>query len=204
VLGFEDEVWWSRLAPPALHTWAEADQPLRLVEQAVAKDDPDPKALACYGLLLRSAAPTGGWEEHAWLRFVAGRPVSARTIEFLAWSCAKLAAAGKEALLLVWDNAPWHVSRAVRAWIRAHNRQVKRTGQGVRIINCYLPIKSPWLNPIEPKWVHGKRRVVEPTRLLPAAELRARVCAAFDCPEEDLLGLPGPLATHPVIPEEVA
>ena len=37
-----------------------------------------------------------------------------------------------------------------------------------------------------------------------AAELRARVCAAFDCPEEDLLGLPNPLDTHPVIPEEVA
>jgi hypothetical protein len=204
VLGFEDEVWWSRLAQPALHSWAEADQSLRLVEQVIAKDDPDPKALACYGLLLRSAAPTGGWEEHAWLRFVAGRPVSARTIEFLAWSARKLAAAGKEALLLVWDNAPWHISRAVRQWIRAHNRQVKATGRGVRIINCYLPIKSPWLNPIEPKWAHGKRRVVEPARLLTAVELRARVCAAFDCSEEDLLGLPVPLATHLGISEEVA
>src|SRR5438045_4185326 len=48
-LGFEDEVWWSRLAQPALHSWAEPGQPLRLVEQAVAQDDPDPKALACYG-----------------------------------------------------------------------------------------------------------------------------------------------------------
>ena len=56
-LGFEDEVWWSRLAQPALHTWAAPDQPWRLVEQAVAKDDPDPKALACYGLLVRGVAP---------------------------------------------------------------------------------------------------------------------------------------------------
>ena len=46
-LGFADEVWWSRLAQPPLHAWADADQPLRLVEQTVAKDDPDPKALAC-------------------------------------------------------------------------------------------------------------------------------------------------------------
>ena len=30
VLGFEDEVWWSRLAQPALHTWAAPDQPVRL------------------------------------------------------------------------------------------------------------------------------------------------------------------------------
>ena len=177
---------------------------MRLVEQTVAKDDPDPKALACYGLLVRERPAAGSWTEAAWLRFVAGRPVSARTIEFLARCCGKLAAAGKEGLLLVWDNASWHVSQAVRQWIRAHNRQVKATGRGVRIIACYLPIKSPWLNPIEPKWAHGKRRVVEPARLLTAAELRARVCAAFDCPDEDLLGLPVSLATHLVIPEEVA
>ena len=203
-MGFEDEVWWSRLAQPALHTWAEPDQPWRLVEQAVAKDDPDPKALACYGLLVRWAAADGHRAEATWLRFVAGRPVSARTTEFLAWCCDQLAVAGKEALLLVWDNAPWHGSRLVRQWIRAHNRQVKTTGRGVRLVNCYLPSKSPWLNPIEPQWAHGKRRVVEPARLLSAAELRARVCAAFDCPEEALLGLPAPLDAHCVIPKEVA
>jgi hypothetical protein len=203
-VGFEDEVWWSRLAQPALHSWAEPTQPLRLVEQAVAKEDPGPKALACYGLLVRGVAADGQRTEATWLRFVAGRPVSARTIEFLAWCCGKLAAAGKEALLLVWDNAPWHVSRAVRQWIRAHNRRVKADGRGVRIVNCYLPVKSPWLNSIEPKWAHGKRRVVEPDRLLTAAELRTRVCAAFDCPAEELLGLPVPLAAHQLIPEEVA
>jgi hypothetical protein len=38
-----------------------------------------------------------------------------------------------------------------------------------------------WLNATAPKWVHAKRRVVEPARLLPAAELIARVCATFDC-----------------------
>jgi hypothetical protein len=180
-LGFEDEVWWSRLARPALHSWAEADQPLRLVEQTVARDDPDPKALACYGLLLRQALPDGGWREDAWLRFVDGRPVSALTTAYLAWCCDQLAAAGKRALLLVWDNAPWHVSRAVRSWIRDHNRQVKQTGSGVRIVPCYLPRKSPWLNPIEPKWVHGKRKVAEPARLLSADELIDRVCSAFHC-----------------------
>jgi DDE superfamily endonuclease len=193
-LGFEDEVWGSRLARPALHSWVEADQPLRRVEQTVAKDDPDPKALACYGLLVRWAEPTGERPEATWLRFGEGRPGSTRTIEFLTWCCAKLAAARKEALLLVWDNAPWHVSRAVRHWIRAHNRQVKACSQGVRIINCYLPIKSPWLNPIEPKWVHGKRRVVEPARLLTAGELIARVLTALDCPADD----------HRIIPELVA
>jgi hypothetical protein len=50
-LGFLDETWWSRLARPALHSWAEVDHPLRLVEQAVAKDDCAPKALAGCWLL---------------------------------------------------------------------------------------------------------------------------------------------------------
>ena len=53
ILGFEDEVWWSRLACPALYAWQDDDQPVRLIEQTVARDDPDPKALACYGLLAR-------------------------------------------------------------------------------------------------------------------------------------------------------
>jgi transposase len=189
-LGFEDEVWWSRLARPALHTWAEGDRSLRLVEHATAKDDPDPKALACYGLLVRWAQPDRRWREEVWLRFVPGRPLSGITTRYLAWCSAKLQAIGKEALLLVWDNASWHVSREVRGWIRQHNREVQRTGTGVRIVSCYLPTKSPWLNPIEPKWVHGKRRVVEPARLLPARELVRRVCAAFDCPHEAHLAMP--------------
>ena len=188
-LGFEDETWWSRLAQPALHAWAEPDQPLRLVEQTVAKDDPDPKALACYGLLVRWTEPTGRQHEEAWLRFVDGRPVSTLTIQYLAGCCARLRALGKTALLLVWDNAAWHVSKAVRTWLRQHNRAVKQAGTGVRIVPCYLPIKSPWLNPIEPKWVHGKRHVVEPARLLPASELIERVCAAFDCPHEAHLSM---------------
>jgi transposase len=177
-LGFADEVWWSRVSQPSCSAWAGA-QPLRLVEQTVAKTDPDPKALAAYGLLLSGA---GSPEPEVWLRFSAGRPVSTLTTAFLAWCCDGLAARGKTALLLVWDNASWHLSQAVRTWVRTHNQQVKREGRGVRILRCFLPVKSPWLNPIEPHWVHGKRRVAEPTRLLSADELERRVSAAFHVP----------------------
>ena len=179
-------MWWSRLARPALHAWAEPGRPLRLVAQTVAKDDPDPRALACYGLLVRcwDAGPGAPPREAAWLRFADDRPVSAVTTRFLDWCCDRLAAAGKTALLLVWDNAAWHVSREVCQWIGAHNRRVKQGGAGVRIVPCRLPIKSPWLNPIEPKWVHAKRKVVEPARLLTARELAERVCAALRTPYE--------------------
>ena len=187
LLGFEDETWWSRLAAPALHGWAARDQPLRLVEQTVARDDPERKALACYGLLL----PETG---EVWLRFLDGRPVSAVTTAFLDWCCQEAAQRGKTALLLVWDNASWHSSQAVRAWVRAHNRAVKANGVGVRLVMWPLPSKSPWLNPIEPKWLHTKRRVLEPTRLLSAHELAERVCAALGCPYHE----------HIPIPEKVA
>jgi hypothetical protein len=157
---------------------------MHLVKQSVATDDPDPKALACYGLLVRFADDQ---PEEVWLRFVDGRPVSAITIPFLTDCCTRLAARGKMAVLLVWDNASWHISKQVKGWIREHNRQVKRERRGVRILACQLPVKSPWLNPIEPKWVHGKRAVVEPARLLSAAELEARICAHFCCHREDHL-----------------
>jgi hypothetical protein len=168
VLGFADEVWWSRLAQPELHAWAE-DKPIRLREMTLPKEDADPKAVACYGILRADM-------QEVLVRFVDGRPVSQVTTAFLSWVGVLLKADGKKALLLVWDNASWHVSKEVRSWVRAHNRQAKREG-GVRILVCQLPVKSPWLNRIEPKWVHAKRAVAEPDRLLSKAELIGRICS---------------------------
>ena len=45
LLGFEDEVWWSRLAHPALHAWQDDAHPLRLIEQTVACDDLEPSRI---------------------------------------------------------------------------------------------------------------------------------------------------------------
>lgn len=184
-VGFQDECWWSRLALPSLHTWSEKGEPMRLIQQSVAKDDPDPKAISCYGLFVPEFKKT-------WLRFVEGRPVSSVTTQFLEWCSEELFASGKKVWVLIWDNASWYISKEVRRWTRAHNKEVKNSGgeAGVRIIGCLLPKKSPWLNPIEPKWVHGKRRVVETDRPLTAGELAERVRAALDCPYYEHLSIP--------------
>lgn len=87
-----------------------------------------------------------GNQEQVWLRFVDGRPLIAVTTQFLAWCCSNWEAAGKRALLLIWDNAPWHASQAVRDWIRDRNGQAKQAGRGVRILACLPPSKSPWLD----------------------------------------------------------
>ena len=123
-IGYQDKCWWSRVALPALHSFSAPGEPLRLIEQSVGKDDPDPTAISCYGLYMPHLNQT-------WIRFVEGRPVSGITIQF---------------------------------------------------ITCYLPTKSPWLNVMETKWIHGRRKVVEADRLLDAHEMAVRVCAAFGCP----------------------
>ena len=119
-----------------------------------------------------------------------GRPVSGVTVAFLEWACSKLEALGQQALLLVWDNASWHLSQEVKGWIKDHNRRVKGEGKGIRILPCPLPTKSPWLNPIEPRWVHAKRKAVEADRLLAAGELAQRVCDQFRCQYEPHLAIP--------------
>ena len=147
---------------------------MRLVEKYRDRQDPDPVALACYGLLR-------GDSHRVLLRFVEGRPVSEMTIAFLDWVCNQLEREGKKGLLLVWDNASWHTSQRVQGWLREHNATAKQEG-GVRIVSGLLPVKSPWLNPIEPCWVHGKRAIVEPERKLTAWETEERVCRHFGCP----------------------
>jgi len=184
VAGFLDETWFSRLARPALGSWSDAGEPLRLIEQSVAKDDPSEatKAISCYGLYVPEL-------EKVWLRFVDGRPVSSITTRFLSWCCQKLQAVGKRVWVLIWDNASWHISKKVRGWIVSHNRKVKNSADGVRIISCLVPKKSPWLNSMEPKWVHAKRKVVEPDGLLRAYELADRICGVFDCPHYEHLSI---------------
>ncbi len=191
LLGFADAVWWSRLAAPALQAWQAAEAPMRLLEQHCPKEDSEPKALACYGLLVRATADE---PERMWLRFVHGRPVSTLTPQFVAWCCSQAAAVGTRAVLLIWDTAAWHSSTAVQTFIRKHTQTVKQTGQGVRILTCRLPSKSPWLNPIAPKWLHGKRAVVEPADRLSATVLEARIYTYSGCEPE----------AHLVIPEKAA
>lgn len=172
VLGYLEECWWSRLQQPALPAWT-AGESRRWQQLSTPQPDPAPKALACYGLWRADTAAI-------WRRLVTGRPVAQVTTADLAWVCERLAAEGKRALRLIWDHASWPSSRAVRTWLAAHHRQAKRGG-GVRVVGCHLPGNSPWLNPIEPQWGHGKRAVAEPARLLTAQELVLRVYAYYGC-----------------------
>ena len=104
-IGYLDEVWWSRFALPRMHAWQDEDHPLRLVEQSWHKGDPDPKALACYGILWQRGEASKPIRDQMSLRFVTGRPESRITTQFLQWGCERLQAQKKTAWLLIWDNA---------------------------------------------------------------------------------------------------
>jgi len=190
-LGFADEVWGSRLAQPEQHRWSEEGNIPRLSTLGCAKEEADPKALACYGLLVRSSPQHA---DQMLLRFVEGRPVSAVTMAFLAWCSERLAAHGLTALCLLWDNASWHQSQAVRTWLRWPNQQVQATGHGVRIVALRLPVQSPGLQPMESKWGPGQRAVSEPTRWRRAEDLEAQGYAYYGWAGE----------RHRVMPQKVA
>jgi transposase len=170
VVGFVDEVWWSRLARPPLRAWSAGD-PLKMHVLSRPDSDPDPVAICCYGLLRQDT-------DKVILRFVEGRPVGDVTAQFLNWVCEQLEAEGKARLIVIWDDPSWHSGKPVANWLAEHNRSVKRYG-GVQVALCPLPVKSPWLNNIETRWGPAKRAILEPDRILTAEEVITRVCEHF-------------------------
>jgi hypothetical protein len=58
-------------------------------------------------------------------------------------------------------------------------------------VRCLLPKQSPWLDAIGAKWVHGKRKVVEPEGSLGAYELADWICEVFGCPHYEHLSIAG-------------
>jgi transposase len=170
VVGFLDEVWWSRLARPPLRAWSAGD-PLKIHVLSRPKDDTEPVAISCYGLLRQDT-------NRVMLRFVEGRPVGDVTAQFLSWLCEQIRAEGKSRLIVIWDVPSWHSGRPVSDWLAEHNRGAKRDG-GVQVVLCPLPVKSPWLNNIETRWGPAKCAILELDRILTAQEVVSRVCDHF-------------------------
>jgi len=166
----QDESWFSRFAQPTAHAWATHQQPLRLVEREPQRDE-EQKAVACFGALRQGT-------DEIYLDFCEGQPNSEQTWAFVQ---RLLDAARQEAMrvvVIIWDHASWHKSKRLKGWIRAYNQQAKLEGD-VRLLTFLLPKKSPWLNPIEPHWIHAKRQVCEPDGDLSPGELKRRLCGYF-------------------------
>lgn len=167
----QDECWFSRFAQPQMHTFAKEGTNLRLVQREPAKKEAN-KAIACFGAVCDQT-------KERYFSLAEGQPNSARSIAFLAALLDLAQARCKRVLIVIWDQASWHKSKWVKQWIRQHNQQAKLEEKGVRLLAYLLPSKSPWLNPMEPIWLHAKRKVLEPDGDLSVKVLKERLCAHF-------------------------
>ncbi len=167
----EDESWFSRFAQPAAHAWASPGEALHLVQREPKRGEAE-KALSCFGARRQDS-------QQVYLYFSPGQPNSEHMWVFIIALLDIARQEGKSVVVLIWDNASWHISQRIRQWIRVYNHAAKAAGEP-RLLVHGLPIKSPWLNPIEPCWVHAKRAVCEPDGDLPSIELRRRLCAHFN------------------------
>jgi hypothetical protein len=163
----QDESWFSRFEQPSAYGWGT----VRLVERRASELGPD-KALVCYGAVRQDS-------QQVYLYFSPQRPTSEQTWLFIGALLRIARREHKRVLVMIWDNAGWHISKRLRLLIRQYNRYAKHNHDVRLLIHC-LPVKSPWLNPIEPRWVHAKRATCEPNAQLSVQELKRRLCAYFN------------------------
>jgi transposase len=69
---------------------------------------------------------------------------------------------------VAWDNSNTHEDEEIEAVVR---------GAAGRLVLLYLPIYSPWLNPIEMLWRHFRREVTH-CELFPS--VKALIAAAYE------------------------
>ena len=153
-----------------MHSWAATGEELHLVERQPEPKEPN-KALACFGAVRQD---TG----ERFLYFSGGQPDTERVILMLQRFLDVARREKKRVLIIIWDRASWHKSHKLKQWLHKHNQVAKRKDD-VRLLTCLLPVKSPWLNPMEAHWIHAKRNIAEPDGELSVTELKRRLCSHF-------------------------
>ncbi len=109
-----------------MNAWTVDGKSLALLQQDKSKDDPESKAVACFGALDHETGKVH-------LRFSNGQPNSTSTLEFIEYLLSVAKKRSKRVLVVIWDKATWHKSEQVRRWVKEYKQKVKREG-GVRLL----------------------------------------------------------------------
>ena len=146
---FIDESWFV-LWPHKTESWAERRRPLRIPKNKSWRRKDRPPSCALYaGMDAASREVTGQWHP-TWNQD--------ETWRYLQGVIKEYGEAGIRYLVVFWDHGPWHTAASVERRLAEHNRKVKQEG-GVRVLLFYLPVKAPWLMPLEPVFGQTKRAV---------------------------------------------
>lgn len=146
---FIDESWFV-LWPHPTAQWARCRRPVRLPKNKSWRRTERPPSCALYaGMDVVQREVRGEWhptwnQEETW--------------RHLQGVITAYAAAGMRYLVVFWDHGPWHTAASVARHLADYNRMSTEHG-GMRVGLCYLPVKAPWLMPLEPVFGQTKRAV---------------------------------------------
>ncbi len=159
-----DESWFVLWPHPAEH-WARRRRPAAVPKAKSWPKGERPPSTCLYATLdVGDRTVSGAW--HAtWNQD--------ETWAYLETVIAAYQQRGRRYLVVLWDNAPWHVAYRLRERVAAHNRQARTTG-GLRVLLFPLPVRAPWLMPLEPVFGQTKR-AVGPRQRETLAELQRAV-----------------------------
>ncbi len=146
---FIDESWFVLWAHKT-EGWAERGCPKRVPKNKSWGRKERPPSCALYASMDAAVREVAGEWHPTWNQ--------EETWRHLQGVIASYGARGIRYLVVFWDHGPWHTAASVRRRVVEHNRQAKREG-GVRVLLYYLPVRAPWLMPLEPVFGQTKRAV---------------------------------------------
>jgi hypothetical protein len=146
---FIDESWFV-LWPRQAESWARRRRPQRIPKNKSWDRKHRPPSCALYATMdVEGRQVEGEWHE-TWNQ--------EETWEHLKGVIKRYQERGIRYLVVFWDHAPWHIAQSVKQKVAEHNREARQKG-GIRVLLFYLPIRSPWLMPLEPVFGQTKRAV---------------------------------------------
>lgn len=138
------------LWPHRTTSWAARKRPRRIPKNKSWKRGERPPSCALYARMDALRREVQGEWHPTWNQ--------EETWTFLDGVIADYQARGSRYLVVFWDHGPWHVAARIAERIAVHNQAAKRTG-GLHVCLFFLPIRSPWLMPLEGVFGQTKRAV---------------------------------------------
>ncbi len=146
---FIDESWFVLWPHPAAG-WARRRRPLRLPKRKSWGRKERPPSCALYaGMDVAQREVSAEWHP-TWNQW--------ETWQHLQGVIEAYRQRGVRYLVVFWDHGPWHMAASVRRQVAEHNSAARQDG-GVRVLLYYLPVRAPWLMPLESVFGQTKRAV---------------------------------------------